>query len=461
MKVLPSVTPTPEQLTILRRDARSLLIVRGAAGSGKTTTALLRLKFVVDFWQKQFARDGRELKVLVLTYNRTLAGYVEALANQQIKAYPHVTMEVATFDKWAWHKLGQPAIVDSEARRDKITSLGAGLGLDGSFLVNEVDYATGRFLPANLPDYLTAAREGRGASPQMPRKLRERLCDEVIVPLSQWKADSNQLDWNDVAVKLASTRIASYDVVVVDETQDFYANRLRAILNQVATPSSLTFVLDSAQRIYPHAFRWKEVGIDPAGAVQKLSRNYRNTKQIAAFAQPIIEGMEMGDDGSMPDFNAATEIGPLPTLLAGRFRPQMAWAIKFIKARVDLTTETVAFLHPAGWFKEVRPQLDAAELPYCELSGNRDYPIGPTNIALITMKSAKGLEFDHVFILGLSDQVTRHGTEDGDTALEELRRLLAMAIGRARKTVTVGYKPGEESDLLKFLKRGTYNQVNV
>lgn len=255
MKVLPNVTPTPEQLTILRKDPRSLLIVRGAAGSGKTTTALLRLKFIVDFWQRQFAREGRDLKVLVLTYNRTLAGYVEALANQQIKIHPHVTMEVSTFDKWASGLLGNPALADNAERRDKIINLGAGLGLDDKFLINEVDYVTGRFLLADLSSYLTATREGRGASPQMPRKLRERLLDEVIEPLSKWKATKNVVDWNDMAVMLASRPMASYNVVVVDETQDFHANRLRAILSQVAEQSTLTFVLDAAQRIYPHSFK--------------------------------------------------------------------------------------------------------------------------------------------------------------------------------------------------------------
>lgn len=463
MKVLPSVTPTPEQLTILRRDPTALLIVRGAAGSGKTTTALLRLKLVVDFWQKQFARDGRHLNVLVLTYNRTLAGYVEALANEQVRAYPHVTVTVSTFDKWAWELLGKPDVVDLKERSKKIIALGAGLGLEDSFLVDELDYATGRFLPANLSDYLTTQRDGRGVSPQMPKKLRDRLITEVVEPFQAWKVANKQADFGDIAATLASTPIKSYDVVVVDETQDFYANRLRAILTQAASPSSLTFVLDAAQRIYPHAFKWKEVGIDPAGAVQQLKRNYRNTKQIAAFAKPLIDGMEIGDDGALPDFGAATATGPLPVVLAGRFGSQMRWAIDVVKKHVDLKSESVAFLHPAGagWFKEVRAQLDAQRIAYCDLSGARDYPLGPVNIALSTMYSAKGLEFDHVFILGLNEEVTQHGDEDGDTDLEKFRRLLAMAVGRARKTLTVGYKPGEESELVRYFQTGTYSLVNV
>jgi superfamily I DNA/RNA helicase len=100
-------------------------------------------------------------------------------------------------------------------------------------------------------------------------------------------------------------------------------------------------------------------------------------------------------------------------------------------------------------------------LNYCELSGKRDYPVGPANIALSTMSSAKGLEFDHVYLLGLNDEVTRHRDEDGDVGMERLRRLLAMAVGRAKKTVVIGYKPGEESGLIRFFKNSTYQLISV
>lgn len=43
MKTLPPVTPTPEQLAIISNPIAGGQLIRGAAGSGKTTTALLML----------------------------------------------------------------------------------------------------------------------------------------------------------------------------------------------------------------------------------------------------------------------------------------------------------------------------------------------------------------------------------------------------------------------------------
>ncbi len=87
--------------------------------------------------------------------------------------------------------------------------------------------------------------------------------------------------------------------------------------------------------------------------------------------------------------------------------------------------------------------------------------MGPETFALSTIHSAKGLEFDHVLLPGLSRKVTPHGPEDGDADLGRLRRMLAMAIGRARKSVMIGYKPGEESTLIGLLDRSAYDLVEV
>jgi superfamily I DNA/RNA helicase len=80
---------------------------------------------------------------------------------------------------------------------------------------------------------------------------------------------------------------------------------------------------------------------------------------------------------------------------------------------------------------------------------------------LSTLHSAKGLEFDHVIVLGLNADVTPHGAEEGDDRLAALRRLLAMGIGRARQSVIVGYKPDEASTLVQFLQPGSFRDVPV
>ncbi len=77
------------------------------------------------------------------------------------------------------------------------------------------------------------------------------------------------------------------------------------------------------------------------------------------------------------------------------------------------------------------------------------------------MHSAKGLEFDHVIILGLSDEVTPHGSESDDDRLQTLRRLLAMAVARARMTVLLGYREDDASALVGFFRKDTFDVRDV
>ncbi|HLL49268.1 MAG TPA: 3'-5' exonuclease, partial [Thermomicrobiales bacterium] len=123
--------------------------------------------------------------------------------------------------------------------------------------------------------------------------------------------------------------------------------------------------------------------------------------------------------------------------------------------------ETVAFLHPLGWFRDLKKRLDAEGLAWASIIRASEWPDGPEQIVLSTMHSAKGLEFDHVIAIGYNAEVVRHGDEPHDALLDEQRRLLAMSVGRARKSVTVGYKPDDASRLVAFLDPATYTAVDL
>jgi superfamily I DNA/RNA helicase len=465
MRVLRPVDPTPEQLQVIMDPSPGYWLIRGAAGSGKTTTALLRLRFLARFWRER--RVDLELvdpvRILVLTFNRTLRGYINELAEAQVLAGPDLELTVSTFAHWAMDLIGEP-VLDNGERERRLRTLGRGLGLDERFLFDEVDYILGRLMPDQLNTYLGMRREGRGQSPQMQRPLRGRLLAEVIEPYRAWKQEHGYIDWNDLAVFAADNKLCPpYDVVIVDEAQDFGANAIRAIVNHVPEDErehSTTFIRDTVQRIYPRAFTWAEVGLAiPQAQNVHLRRNHRNTKQIAAFARPLVEGVEPAEDGTLPDFQGAMRDGPLPIVLRGLYSEQTAWVMDWLENIPE--DETVAFLHPLGWFRHLKPALDTAGIDYVSIKQKYDWPAGDERVALSTMHSAKGLEFDHVVVLGLNANVVPHGDEEGDSQLENHRRLLAMALGRARQSVVVGYKPQEAARLIDYFEEGTYEEVDL
>jgi superfamily I DNA/RNA helicase len=247
------------------------------------------------------------------------------------------------------------------------------------------------------------------------------------------------------------------DVIIVDEAQDFSANQLRAINHHLAEQSYLTLVLDTAQRLYPRGYTWSEIGLNMMGArYHRLKQNHRNTVEIARFAAGLLTGLALDDDATLPDLSATTRSGALPRVVVGTYPDQVREAISFIKANVDLERETVGFLHPLGWFKGLKPFLIRADLDFVDLTKGREWPRGPENIALSTMHSAKGLEFDHVIILGLDADTTPHGDAQDSDDLITVRRLLGMAVGRARTSLLLGYAPNRGSDLINYFQPGTF-----
>lgn len=74
-------------------------------------------------------------------------------------------------------------------------------------------------------------------------------------------------------------------------------------------------------------------------------------------------------------------------------------------------------------------------------------------ISLMTMHSAKGLEFPVVFLPGLEDDILPHKNSESPKAIAEERRLFYVAITRAKRTLTMSYAVKRNAGFQSVIKK--------
>jgi len=453
-----------EQRTHVDRKLDGAQLLRGCAGSGKTTVAIYRAIRCAELGQK----------TIFLTYNRTLAAAACALIEELIGPLP-TNLEVTNIDSWIYRLLQSrgrdvPLLKDKEASKilkDVLTRLPPELrahieSVGLSFAYDEILKVIKSNGLNSESAYLSFQRRGRDTA------LRARARSTIWAAFELYQQElqrSGRMEWHEARLRALATLQQEplddpYDHVVIDEAQDLTATHLR-IAQQIMkgrVPSSavqsLFLVGDVSQTLYTRGFSWRQAGLQLQGRSSSLRRNFRNTKQIAEAAAALhaMNALAKQSEDYVPP-EVTTRQGPRPIIIRCNVTDQERRAVREkmleLAAGNEFRISDFAIICPTNTLcNDMAVFLQGRDIP-CMKHGETDFNILAESVKILTIHSAKGLEFPVVFVLGLHKGTLpfyARGTDPEERAeqLEQQRTLLYVAMTRAAEVlylVTSDEKP--------------------
>ena len=272
------------------------------------------------------------------------------------------------------------------------------------------------------------------------------------------------LQWTREALENNHPEAGSYDALLVDEGQDFRDDMLKILLALLRPGGDLVIALDPYQDLYRKESTWKSIGIEARGTRQ-LRRVYRNTREIEQFARrfigeekPEAPQLELFQDdpgcsGPPPEIIRFESQGKLEDYLIQDIRDQLHRG-EFRRSEIGILYDDK--IYGADQFKYEGKEAPARLLQKLETAGiptkwvSEDvrakelFDITTDRVSLISIHSAKGLDFDLVYLVGADRIIPTDETRD------RLIRLLYVAITRAKYRLVIPYV--EETEFIGSLK---------
>ena len=447
-KHLPEITSLidPAQFDLITRSSDGYLVIRGSAGSGKTTVALHRIAYLA-FEDPRI--DGPD--TLVVVFSRALARYVEhvlpSLGLRQVR--------IVTYREWV-----------HEARRRHFTQLPGAVRDDTPAIVQRMklhlamDEALQHHIEG-VPGPATPAQAfDDWASMLVHRPLLERVFEAKAPGLFSSRDFDRFVDWNRGRIDALNARLAGdeeadsaldaeddalllrawqlrvgsllgkskqpigYRHIVLDEVQDFAPIEVRVLLGCLRHPPSITLSGDTQQHLMEHSgfTSWtgffRDLGLGGA-EIETLKVSYRSSEQIMQFAASLLGDLHEDAEilttrqGPPVELFRMSDRGACVAFLSDVLRDLMA----------NEPSASVAVLTPSPAASDLYFQgLERAELPRLRRIRDGEFPF-KAGIEVTEVTQAKGLEFDYVIVLDV-DAVQY---PESDAA----RRILHVAATRA------------------------------
>ena len=268
-----------------------------------------------------------------------------------------------------------------------------------------------------------------------------------------------------VKLETGESLLESFDVIFVDEAQDFSNEMLKVLLKLLNPEGDLVVGLDDYQDLYRRGTSWKTAGINASGRTHYIKKAYRNTKTLFEFSQDFIGETgqntkqlalfpeDTGFSGGYPEIKGYKNLEEIEAFLPR----DISRAIE----QEEYKRSEIAVIYDDKVYGQDRFTYDNRSLPMRVLNSlesygipaawiSRDartkemYDVTTDRVSLISIHSSKGLDFDLVYLVGI-DHI-----RPSKTVKNSMDALVYVAITRAKYRLVIPYI--EETDIIKRLK---------
>lgn len=410
----------PEQFELITGPESGVVVLRGAAGTGKTTVALHRIAYLNYAYPHQFSAA----RILVVVWGRAMRDYVAHV----LPALGVDGVQVTTWERWARtmvrrHYPRLPGQIADDTP-EPVVRLKLHPGVAEAIAQAAKDTPGKRTPEAALEDWGRVLTD----KPLLARVMGDDISEAQLSRAhawctAQWNAVNAwtegdrevdaRLDPEDDALLLRAWQIRvgslkskrkrplAYAHMVLDEVQDFSPVEVQVLLDTASREKCVTLAGDTRQHITQHAgfSSWagflERIGV-ASTALSTLAVSYRSTHPITQFAVSVLE------DEDQP----ARTLRDGPPVELFRFSDHgacVAFLARTLRRLIDAEPlANIALLTPDSALARLYYDgMMASEVPDTRLVEGQRFAFKP-GIDVVPVGEIKGLEFDYVVVVEAS-----------------------------------------------------------